>query len=128
MRPVRFAERDHSVANAVTLLAVVCLDLVTWCYLGEAATAAVVIICQRCVGCLFGTCVPDPPASSREYNEVSDWWMDNGRGLFILLGFADIAPALQSYLTIGALVGTAASIPGTSASRSVSPLPTAQLS
>ena len=36
VRLERFGDREHSVADVVTLSAVVCLDLVTWSYLGGA--------------------------------------------------------------------------------------------
>jgi hypothetical protein len=38
VRLERFGERDHSAVDVVMLLAVVCLALVTWSYLGEAAS------------------------------------------------------------------------------------------
>ena len=38
MRLERLGERNHGVADVVMLLAVVCLALATWSYLGDAAT------------------------------------------------------------------------------------------
>jgi hypothetical protein len=126
VRLERFGERHDSVADVVVVLAAVCLALVTWSYLGDAASvplwkpyASVALIVLLTLAAL--TRQPHWAISMRF---LTGGWMIAAP---YLLKFADIAPALWAYLTIGVLLATMASISGAFASRSDSPLPTAQV-
>ena len=123
----RFGERHHSVADVVMVLAVVCLALVTWSYLGNAASvplwkpyASVALAVLLTLAAL--TRQPHWAISMRF---LSGGWMIAAP---YFLKFADIAPALWAYLTIGGLLATMASISGAYASRFDSPLPAVELS
>ena len=127
MRLERFGERHHSVADVVTVLAVVCLALVTWSYLGDTARvplwkpyASVALAVLLTLAAL--TRHPHWAISMRF---LSGGWMIAAP---YLLKFADIAPALWAYLAIGVLLATIASISGAYASRFDSPLPAVELS
>ncbi len=122
----RFGERHHSVADVVMVLAVVCLALVTWSYLGDAASvplwkpyASVALAVLLTLAAL--TRQPHWAISMRF---LSGGWMIAAP---YLLKFTDIAPALWAYLAIGVLLTTMASISGAYALRSDTPLPTAQV-
>ena len=126
MRLERFGERDHSVADLVTLSAVVCLDLVTWSYLGGAASVPLwksYFSVALAVLLALASLTRQPHRASTMRFLTGGWMI----AAPYLLDFVDIAPALRAYLAIGALL-TTASIPSASASRSDSPLPTALLS
>jgi hypothetical protein len=127
VRLERFGDRDHSAADVVMVLAVICLALVTWSYLGEAASvplwksyASVTLSVLLALAAL--TRQPHWAISMRF---LSGGWMIAAP---FLLKFSDIAPALRAYLAIGVLLATMASISGASALRSDSPPPTAQSS
>ena len=126
MRLERFGERHHSIADVVMVLAVVCLALVTWSYLGDAASvpvwkpyASVALAVLLTLAAL--TRQPHWAISMRF---LSGGWMIAAP---YLLEFADIAPALWAYLAIGVLLATMATISGAYASRFDSPLPAVEL-
>jgi hypothetical protein len=127
VRLERFGERTHSVADVVMLLAIVGLALATWSYLGDAASvplwrsyASVAV-----AGLLALAALTRQPRWATSMRFLTAAWTIAAP---YLLDFAHIAPAFRAYMAIGALLMTTASIPGASASRSDSPLPTAQLS
>jgi hypothetical protein len=106
----RLGERHHGVADAVVVLAVVCLALVTWSYLGDAASvpqwksyAGVALAMLLTLAALTRQ-----PRWAMSMRFLLGGWMIAAP---YLLKFADIAPALWAYLAIGALVTTLASIP-----------------
>lgn len=111
VRLERFGERHHSVADVVMVLAAVCLALVSWSYLGDAASvplwkpyASVALVVLLTLAAL--TRQPHWAISIRL---LTGGWMIAAP---YLLKFADIAPALWAYLTIGVLLATIASISG----------------
>jgi hypothetical protein len=122
VRLEKFGERHHSVADVVTVLAVVCLALVTWSYLGDTARvplwkpyASVALAVLLTLAAL--TRHPHWAISMRF---LSGGWMIAAP---YLLKFA-----LWAYLAIGVLLATIASISGAYASRFDSPLPAVELS
>lgn len=125
MRLERLGERNHGVADVVMLLAVVCLALATWSYLGDAATlplwrsyASVAL-----AGLLALAALTRQPHWATSMRFLTGAWTIAAP---YLLEFAHIAPAFRAYMAIGALLLTTASISGTATSRLHSPLPTAQ--
>jgi hypothetical protein len=126
VRLERFGERHHSVTDVVMVLAVVCLALVTWSYLGDAASvplwkpyASVALAMLLTLAAM--TRQPHWAISMRFLTGV---WIIAAP---YLLKFADIAPALSAYLAIGVLLATIASISGAYALRSDAPHPTAEV-
>jgi hypothetical protein len=123
VRLERFGERHHSVADVVMVLAVVCLALVTWSYLGDTASvplwkpyASIALAILLTLAAL--TRQPHWAISMRF---LSGGWMIAAP---YLLKFAEIAPALcWAYLAIGVLIATMASISGAYALRSDSDCP-----
>jgi hypothetical protein len=81
VRLERFGDRDHSVADVIMVLAVICLALVTWSYLGEAASVPLWKSYASVIRA-FGTCRPDPPASLGHRNEISVRRMDDRSAIF----------------------------------------------
>lgn len=126
MRLERFGERDHSVADVITLSAVVCLDLVTWSYLGGAAS---VPLWKSYVSVMLAVLLALASLTRQPHRASTMRFLTGGRMMAApyLLDFTDIPAAPRAYLAIGALLTMAASTPGASASRSDAPLPTAQL-
>ena len=83
VRLERFGERNHSVADVVMLLAVVCLALVTWSYLGDAASVPLwKPYASVALAVLLALSRPDPPASLGHLNEISVRRMDDRRAIF----------------------------------------------
>jgi hypothetical protein len=123
VRLERFGERHHSAADIVMVLAVVCLALATWSYLGGAASVPL----WKPYASVALAVVLTLAALTRQphWRFLSGGWMIAAP---YLLKFSDIAPALWAYLAIGVLLATMASISGAYASRSGSPLPAAELS
>jgi hypothetical protein len=120
-----FGERRHSVADLVMVLAAVCLALVTWSCLGDAAGvplwkpyASVGVAVLLTLGAL--TRQPHGAISMRF---LSGGWIIAAP---YLLKFADIAPALWAHLALGVLLATMALLSGAFALRSASLLPSAQ--
>ena len=126
VRLERFGERHDSVADIVMLLAVVCLALVTWSYLGDAAS---VPVWKPYASVALAVLLTLAALTRRPHWAISMRFLSGGWIIAApyLLKFADIAPALWAYLAIGVLLATMASISGAYAFRSDSSLPTAQV-
>jgi hypothetical protein len=122
-----FGERHHSIADVLMVLAVVCLALMTWSYLGNAASVPLwkpYVSIALAVLLTLGALTRQPRwAISMRF--LSGGWIIAAP---YVLKFADIAPALWAYLAIGIPLATTALIPGAFALRSGPPLPAAQLS
>jgi uncharacterized membrane protein len=126
VRLERFGERHHSVADVVMVLAAVCLALVTWSYLGAAAS---VPLWKPYASVALAVLLTLAALTRQPYWAISMRFLSGGWMIAApyLLKFADIAPALWAYLAIGVLLATMAAISGAYASRSDSPLPAAQV-
>jgi hypothetical protein len=118
--------RHHSVADVVMVFAVVCLAIVTWSYLGDAASvplwkpyASVALAMLLTLAALTRQ-----PHWAIAMRFLSGGWMIAAP---FLLKFADIAPALWAHLATGVLLATMSSISGAHALRSCSLFPTAQV-
>jgi len=126
VRLERFGERHDSVADVVMVLAVVCLALVTWSYLGDAASVPLWKPYASVALAMLLTLA----AMTRQPHWAISMRFLTGVWIIVapyLLKFADIAPALSAYLAIGVLLATIASISGAYALRSDAPHPTAEV-
>jgi hypothetical protein len=126
VRPERFGERNHSVADVVMLLAVVCLAIVTWSHLGDAASVPLwkAYASVALAGLLALAALTRQPHWATSMRFLTAAWVIAAP---YLLGFVHITSVLPAYMAIGAVL-MMASILGASASRSDSPLRTAHLS
>jgi hypothetical protein len=111
VRLERFGDRNHGVADVVTLLAVVCLALATWSCLANGASvplwkAFASIALAGLLGHAALTRQPHWPTLMRFLTAA---WMIAAP---YLLGFADIPSALRANMAIGAMLMATASIPG----------------
>jgi len=127
VRLERFGDRNHSVADVVTLLAVVCLALATWSYLDNGASVPhwKAFASVALAGLFALAALTRQPHWAISMKFLTGAWII---ATPYLLGFADIPLALRANMAIGFMLIATASIPGASGSRSDSPLPTAQLS
>ena len=110
MRVEGFGEREHGISDVVMLLAVVCLALVTWCCLADAASVPLwKSYTSVTLAVLFAlAALTRHPHWASSIRLLTGIWMIAAP---YLLQFADIAPAFWAYLAIGTLLVTV-SIPG----------------
>jgi hypothetical protein len=108
-----FGEREHGIADAVLLLAVVCLALMTWSFLADVAGVPLwKPFASTAVTGLFAlAALTRHPCWAASIRFLTGGWVVAAP---YLLKFADIAPALQAYLAIGTLL-VIMSIPGVAA-------------
>jgi hypothetical protein len=127
VRLERLGDRNHSVADVVTLLAVVCLALATWLYLGNGASVPLwkAFASIALAGLLGLATLTRQPHWATSMRFLTAAWMIAAP---YLLGFADIPSALRANMAIGAMLMATASIPGAFGSRSDLPAPISQLS
>lgn len=107
MRPERLGERQHSAADLVVLLAVICLALVTWSSLSDAGDGSLwKAYVSVLVAVLFAlAALTRHPSWAVLIRFLAGGWM---LAAPYLLKFADIAPTRWAYLAIGASTVTAA--------------------
>ena len=126
VRLERFGDRSHSVADVVTLLAVVCLGLATWSCLANGASVPLwkAFASIALAGLLGLATLTRQPHWATSMRFLTAAWMIVAP---YLLGFADIPSARRANMAIAAMLMATASIPGAFGSRSDLPVPTAQL-
>lgn len=111
-----FGERHHSAADIMMVLATVCLALVTWLYLGDAAS---VPLWKPYVSVALAVLLTLGALTRQPHWAISMRFLSGGWIIAApyVLKFADIAPALWVHLAIGVLVAAMALISGTFALR-----------
>jgi len=111
VRLERFGDRNHGVADVVTLLAVVCLALATWSCLANGASVPLwkAFASIALAGLLGHAALTRQPHWATLMRFLTAAWMIAAP---YLLGFADIPSALRANMAIGAMLMATASIPG----------------
>jgi hypothetical protein len=115
VEPEGVPEREHGVTDLATLLAIICLALVTWSYLSDAAGVPPwKLYMSVAIAWLLGlAALTRHPNWSTSIRCLTGGWMVAAP---YLLAFTNIAPARWAYLVIGTIV-TVVAVPGIATAR-----------